>query len=180
MQKQTVFSSSNHFNTASHVFNKEVRSFLQSKHDSPLKTFSRLLPKMNDQFAATYAALAARLTKVFTLATESANLASERSKVLTSQYEIAKADAHAKQLTANTPLLIAIAKEALDASTRIGCDAISAQTFEVAQFQAMKKAEQAAVSAKMFADVAQSRITASPCQGIPLPETSDRKQTDEV
>ena len=76
---------------------------------------------MNDQlFAATYAASAARLTEVFTLATESANLASARSKGLASQYEMAKADAHAKQLTTNT------------------------------------------------------------CPGIPLPETSDRKQTDEV
>ena len=138
---------------------------------------------MNDQrllFAATYKASAARLTGMFTLAKESANLASARSKVLTSQYETAKADAHAKQLTANTPLLIAIAKEALDVSTRIGCDAISAQAFEVAQSKAMQKAEKAAVSAKLLADVAQARVTASPCPGIPLPEMTDLKQTDEV
>ena len=138
---------------------------------------------MNNQsklIAAGYATVSARLTKVLTLATESANLASARSRELASQYEIAKADAEEKQRNANTSASMEIATVALATSTRIGVEATSARAFEVAQSQAMQTAKQAAENAKLRSDLAQARITASPCPGIPLPDTSDRRQTDEV
>ena len=183
IQKQTIFSFSNHFNTASHVLQSGPKRIItiQTKpaNQNAFHSQNTKLTKMNNQsklFAATNAVLSARLTKVFTLAKESANLASARSRELASQYEIAKADAEEKQRNANTSASMEIATVALATSTRIGVEATSARAFEVAQSQAMLTAKRAAETAKLRSDLAQAKITASPCPGVPLP----RKQTDAV